>query len=69
MQNVLGQTDEPIVEMCDEIILMENEFQKPKLSLQAKSQLNFGIEYSNKISKLNVFIYGLRGVSFIIIKN
>jgi len=48
---------------------MENEFQKPKLSLQAKSQLNFGIEYSNKISKLNVFIYGLRGVSFIIINN
>ena len=42
----------------------EKEFQKPKLSLQTKSQLNFGIEFSNKISKLKVFIYGLRGVSF-----
>ena len=48
------------------ILLMEEEkgFQKPKLSLQTKSQLNFGIEFSNKISKLKVFIYGLRGVSF-----
>lgn len=34
-----------------------------KLSLQSKNQLNFGIEYANKISKLKVFIYGLRGVS------
>ena len=38
--------------------------QIPKLSLQSKNQLNFGIEYANKISKLKVFIYGLRGVSF-----
>ena len=41
----------------------------PKLSLQSKNQLNFGIEYANKISKLKVFIYGLRGVSFFIIIN
>jgi len=41
---------------------------KPSLTLQSKSQLNFGIEYSNKISKLKVFIYGLRGVSYFYIK-
>ena len=35
---------------------------KQKLSLQSKVQLNFGIDYANKISKLKVFIYGLRGV-------
>ena len=34
-----------------------------KLSLQSKSQLNFDIEYSKKISKLKIFLYGLRGVS------
>ena len=33
-----------------------------KLSLQSKSQLNFDIEYSKKISKLKIFLYGLRGV-------
>ena len=44
------------------------EEQKPSLSLQSKNQLNFGIEYYNKISKLKVFIYGLRGVSYFYIK-
>ena len=34
-----------------------------KLSLQSKSQLNFDIEYSKKIYKLKIFLYGLRGVS------
>ena len=34
-----------------------------KLSLQSKSQLNFDIEYSKQISKLKIFLYGLRGVS------
>lgn len=34
-----------------------------ELSFQSKSQLNFGIQYSKKISKLKIFIYGLRGVS------
>lgn len=38
---------------------------KQKLSLQSKAQLNFGIDYANKISKLKVFIYGLRGVRLI----
>jgi hypothetical protein len=50
-------------------ILMEdkNENKIPRLSLKSKNQLNFGIEYSNKISKLKVFIYGLKGVSLILI--
>ena len=48
------------------INLMENktEPQMQRLSFQTKNQLNFGIEYANKISKLKVFIYGLRGVRF-----
>ena len=41
----------------------KNENQIQRLSLKSKNQLNFGIEYSNKISKLKVFIYGLKGVS------
>ena len=41
----------------------KNENQIPRLSLKSKNQLNFGIEYSNKISKLKVFIYGLKDVS------
>ena len=46
--------------------LLENktEPQMQRLSFQTKNQLNFGIEYANKISKLKVFIYGLRGVRF-----
>ena len=47
----------------------KNENQIPRLSLKSKNQLNFGIEYANKISKLKVFIYGLRGVSFSLIIN
>ena len=46
----------------------KNENQIPRLSLKSKNQLNFGIEYYNKISKLKVFIYGLRGVSYFHIK-
>ena len=45
----------------------KNEIEIPRLSLKSKNQLNFGIEYSNKISKLKVFIYGLKGVSLILI--
>ena len=45
----------------------KNEIEIPRLSLKSKNQLNFGIEYSNKISKLKVFIYGLKGVSLIFI--
>ena len=41
----------------------KNEEQIPRLSLTSKNQLNFGNIYSNKISKLKIFIYGLRGVS------
>ena len=40
----------------------KNENKIQRLSLKSKNQLNFGIEYSNKISKLKVFIYGLKGV-------
>ena len=47
----------------------KEEPQIQRLSLQSKNQLNFGIEYANKISKLKVFIYGLRGVSFTLIIN
>ena len=43
----------------------KNEPQILNLTLKSKSHLYFGIEYSNKISKLKVFIYGLRGVSII----
>lgn len=35
----------------------------PQLSLKSKNQLHFGIDFSQKISNLKVFIYGLRGVS------
>ena len=45
----------------------KNENKIQRLSLISKNQLNFGIEYSNKISKLKVFIYGLKGVSLILI--
>ena len=41
---------------------------RPQLSLRSKSQLHFGIKYSNKINDLRIFIYGLRGVN-ILIKN
>ena len=41
---------------------MEEKEDAIKLSIKSKSQLNFGIEYSDRISKLKVFIYGLRGV-------
>jgi len=33
------------------------------LTFKAKSQIHFGIDFSNKISELRVFIYGLGGVS------
>lgn len=37
-----------------------------QLSLKSKNQLNFGIDFSRKISDLRVFIYGLKSVSIII---
>ena len=36
----------------------------PQFSLKSKSQIHFGLDFSNKISELKIFIYGLRGVSF-----
>ena len=35
----------------------------PQFSLKSKSQIHFGLDFSNKISDLKIFIYGLRGVS------
>ena len=48
------------------IILMEiNQKENiPQFSLKSKSQIHFGLDFSNKISELKIFIYGLRGVSF-----
>ena len=48
------------------IILMEiNQKENiPQFSLKSKSQIHFGLDFSNKISELKIFIYGLRGVSY-----
>ena len=35
----------------------------PKLNIKPKSQLLFGESFSEKISELKIFIYGLRGVN------
>ena len=53
------------------IILMEiNQKENiPQFSLKSKSQIHFGLDFSNKISELKIFIYGLRGVSFYIFNN
>jgi hypothetical protein len=41
----------------------------PQFSLKSKSQIHFGLDFSNKISELKIFIYGLRGVSFYVFNN
>ena len=41
----------------------------PQFSLKSKSQIHFGLDFSNKISELKIFIYGLRGVRFYIFNN
>ena len=43
----------------------ENE-NKIELTLKSKSQIHYGIENSEKISELKIFIYGLRDVRYII---
>lgn len=42
---------------------VESKTKNTQLSIQAKSQLHFGIKFNEIISGLKVFIYGLRGVS------
>lgn len=43
-------------------IMEEQKANNIKLNPKLKSQFNYGLKYSKKISELKIFIHGLRGV-------